>query len=271
MMSDELVVNDKQAMGALKKHGDKIVWAIILVLAGYFGWEYYQKNYAKIDTVAADMYTAIDERNNALKLAIQNPDLGKDAKASLAKDESVLFAEIDKLVAEHPNTVYAWQALMLKARHQADADKLSDAIETLEQAQKLKLDDVGLLALTELRLARVLLDNNEIDKALTIANKELPKAFEASRQEVLGDIYVTKNDFEQAKTAYLTAWEALRERQENRAVLSLKLQSLGVQVESITPKEPVIANTLPNDVSATMDNATAERVSIETQTTQNGN
>ncbi|MDO4442033.1 MAG: tetratricopeptide repeat protein [Moraxella sp.] len=272
----DLVTNDKQAMSALKKHGGKIVWVIIGVLAVYFGFEYYQKNYAKIDTVAADMYTAIDERNNALKLAAQNPDLGDDAKAALTKDEAALFAEIDKLVSEHPDTVYAWQALMLKARHQADANKLPDAIKTLEQAQGIKLDDEGLKALTELRLARVLLDNNEADKALTVANKELPKAFEASRQEVLGDIYIAKNDLEQAKTAYVAAWEALRERQENRAVLSLKLQSLGIEVEPIAPKEPVVANALPNttanaDTTNTETQAADEETNAETQTTQNGN
>lgn len=235
-------MTDKDAKNALKKHGNTIFWAIIVVLAGYFGWEYYQKNYAKVDTVAADMYTAIDEQNNALKIAQQNPDLDESAKATIAKDESALFAKIDELAANHPDTAYAWQALMLKARHQVDANNLADAIKTLEQAQELKLDDEGLLAMVDLRLARVLLDNNEVDKALALANKTLPKAFEASRQEILGDVYVAKNDLEQAKTAYAAAWEALRERQENRAVLTLKLQSLGVEVAPIVGKEPVVAN-----------------------------
>lgn len=245
-MAQELVNKaDKQAMIALKKHGNTIIWVIVIVLLGYFGWEYYQKNHAKVDTVAADLYTSIDERSDALRLAAQNPDLDKAAKEMATKEEAVLFADIDRLASEHPDTAYAWQALMLKARQQSDGGRLSDAIITLEKAQSLTVKDDGLMALAHLRLARVLLDNNEADKALQIANKELPTAFEGSRQEVLGDIYVAKNEIEQAKKAYTAAWEALRERQENRAVLTLKLQSLGVEVEEITPKTPIVANPMP--------------------------
>lgn len=257
-----LVTNDKDAMNTLKKHGGNIVWAIILVLAGYFGWEYYQKNYAKVDTVAADMYTAIDERNDVLKLAKQNPDLDATAKQAVAQDEATMFAQIDKLVAEHPDTAYAWQALMLKARHQSDAGNLAEATKTLEQAQTLKVDDAGLLAMTDLRLARVLLDNQEVDKALTLVNKELPKAFEASRQEIIGDVYVAKNDLEKAKEAYTAAWEALRERQENRAVLTLKLQSLGVEVTPIEPKAAVVA---AEPQAEAHDDAQAETATQNTQ------
>jgi predicted negative regulator of RcsB-dependent stress response len=278
MTKDSSNMTDKQAMSALKKHGSTIIWVILAVLAGYFGWEYYQKNYAKVDTVAADMYTNIDERNEVIKLAKQNPDLDAAAQESTAKDEAALFADIDKLVAEHPNTAYAWQGLMLKARHQADAGKLADAIATLEQAQTLKLDEQGLAAMTDLRLGRVLLDNNEADKALELANKELPAAFEASRQELLGDIYIAKNDTENAKKAYVAAWEALRERQEQRAVLSLKLQSLGVEVTPITPRTPVVAAPVqasqPERAEATQeggDKAEASAQNLETQNTQTGN
>lgn len=91
-MSDELVVNDKQAMSALKQHGNKIVWAVILVLAGYFGWDFYQKNYAKVDTVAADSYTLITEKNDAF---VHQAD-----KEALGRDQQALFADIDKLVAK---------------------------------------------------------------------------------------------------------------------------------------------------------------------------
>lgn len=234
-------MTDKQAMNSLKKHGNTIVWVILVVLAGYFGWEYYQKNYAKVDTIAADKYTNIDERYEILNLAKQNPDLDVLAKENLTKDELALFADIDELVVKHPNTAYAWQALMLKARHQTDLGKLSDAISTLKQAQALKVDDQGLSAMTDLRLGRVLLDNQEVDKALELANKQLPKAFEASRQELLGDIYIAKNDTDNAKKSYLSAWEVLRERQEQRAILGLKLQSLGVEVAPITLRTPVVA------------------------------
>lgn len=256
---DSLVVNDKQAMQALKQHGEKIVWVIVLVLVAFFGWQFYQKNYAKIDAVAADSYTAITERNDALNLALQNPDLDAAAKANLAKEKETLYADIDKLVAAHGKTVYAWQALMIKARHQTDNEQYADATKTLEQAQTLELGDEGLTAITKLRLAQVLLASGDMDKALGLVNATLPKAFEPSRQELLGDIYVAKNDVNNAKQAYSAAWEALRERQESRSLLSLKMQSLGMTPVPIEPKSPVVASPVATETqkTATGGNASA--------------
>ncbi|MFL1732166.1 YfgM family protein [Moraxella oculi] len=239
-MSQDSNMADKQAMSALKQHGSSIILVILVVLAGYFGWEYYQKNYAKIDTVAADLYTTIEENDDALRLAQYNAE-DESAKQVMNARKDALFTDIDKLVATHGNTIYAWQALMIKARQQTQANDLAGAVVTLDQATKIDLGDEGLLAMTKIRHARAMLANGDTDKALKIANESMPSAFEASRQEMLGDIYVAKNDIEQAKQSYTAAWEALRERQENRAVLTLKLQSLGVEVEPIAQKTPVIA------------------------------
>ena len=268
---------DKSSLMALKMHGEKIVYAVIAVLVIFFGWQYYQKHYAKVDTVAADMYTGIAARDEQLVQTAINPSLDDAAKKQLADDEAKLFADIDALVATHGDTAYAWQALMIKARHQTDNDDLAGAVTTLNQATTIKLDDEGLLAMTKIRYARAMLANKDVDGALAVANETMPKAFEASRQELLGDIYLAKNDTENAKKAYQTAWDALRERQENRAVLSLKLQSLGVTVEPI--ETPAIVATPAATAKAdeqtaektTEQPATEQAATAETQTTQTGN
>lgn len=265
---------DSQSMNALKQHGEKIIYAVLVVLAVFFGWQYYQKNYAKIDTVAADAYTSISMRDEQLLQAANNPSLDEAAQKQLADDEAKLLADIDALVAEHGDTVYAWQALMIKARHQTDNADLAGAVTTLNQATTINLDDEGLLAMTKLRYARAMLANNDIDGALAVANESMPEAFEPSRQELLGDVYLAKNDTENAKKAYLAAWDVLRERQENRAVLALKLQSLGVTVEpievpTVVAAEPTVSNATANAEAQTV----IEEVSqpADTQTTQSGN
>lgn len=235
---DTLVVNDKQAMSALKKHGDKIVWAIIIALAGYFGWEYYQKNHAKIDIVAADSYTLISEKNDTLALGRQAPDLDEATQAQLNQEQQALFTDIDKLVVQHGKTAYAWQALMIKARHQSDNADHTGAVETLKKASAINLDDEGLSAITTLRLAQATLATGDGDTAMSLANQSMPKGFEPSRQELLGDIYVAKNDSDNAKKSYETAWDILSERGEVRSLLSLKMQALGM-----TPK-PIIQNSV---------------------------
>lgn len=223
-----LVTNDKQAMAALKQHGGNIVTVILLVLAGFFGWQFYQKNYGRVDTVAADSYTAISNDSAALALAAQNP----DAQASSTNKEQ-LFSKIDSLVAEHGDTVYAWQALMTKARHQADSDDYAGAAVTLKAASEVPIDDEGLLAISRLQLAAVELAAGQADTALATINGTFPESFEATRLEILGDIHVAKKDDAAAKAAYEKAWEILSGRQESRALLKLKMQSLGLEPADI--------------------------------------
>lgn len=234
----ELVTTDKQAMSALKQHGSKIVWAILIALAGYFGYDYYQKNYAKVDTVAADGYSQISEKNDALALAWQSQ-MDDTLKAELDKEKQALFTDIDKLVAGHGKTAYAWQALMTKARHQSDDGDFEGAMATLKQAQGIDLQDEGLSAITKLRLAQATLASGDADGALKIASDTMPEAFLPSRQELLGDIYVAKNDIDNAKKAYEEAWRVLSERGEVRSLLSLKMQALGMTPTPITEPEVV--------------------------------
>lgn len=228
--------NDKQGLAALKLHANKIITVILVVLAIFFGWQYYQKNFGKVDTVASDSFILINNQDNQLMQQIQNAQTENANNPELKKHKDELYANIDALVDAHPKSVYAWQALMVKSRYQTQDNEFKNAIETLKQASKIHVDE-GLAALTKIRLGQVLLADNQLDEAFTQAQENLPKAFEASRQELLGDVYVAKNDAESAKTAYLAAWENLRERQEVRSLLFLKLQSLGVTPQAIEVEE----------------------------------
>lgn len=265
---------DQKSLTALKLHGEKIIYAVLLVLAVFFGWQYYQKNYAKIDTVAADAYTSISARDEQLVQAYLNPEIDAAGKQALAEEEKQLLGDIDALVAAHGDTAYAWQALMIKARHQTNNNDLEGAVATLSQAASIDLDDDGLTAIAKIRHARAMLAKGDAEGALSIANETMPTAFEASRQELLGDIYHARNEIDNAKAAYTKAWEALRERQENRAVLALKLQSLGVSVEPIEPAQSVVS--IPNTQPAVEGGDTSQIVEhdsavADTQNPQNGN
>lgn len=125
--------NTDNSMQALKKYGGNIVTVILLALAGYFGWTYWQNNHARVDTVAADQYADIQRLNEEVTLASQNPDLEAEALTALADSRSKLNANIDTLVSTHGSSVYAWQALMIKARTQADNDDFKGATATLKK------------------------------------------------------------------------------------------------------------------------------------------
>lgn len=244
-------------MEALKTYGGYILTAILLALAGYFGWTYWQTNHARVDTVAADHYADIQQLNNEVTLAAQNPDLEADAKQVLVSNQEQLNKDIDDLVATHGDSVYAWQALLIKARQQADAGDFSGASKSLSQASTIDLQDAGLKAITQLRYAQAQLAGGQADAALETLSQELPGTFEASKQELLGDVYQAKGDKAAATQAYNNAWELLRDRQENRAILAMKLESLGIAVEPIKAPESLV-NTSPSALSTLSDPAAAE-------------
>lgn len=232
--------NADNSMQALKQYGSYIVTAILLALAAYFGWTYWQNNHARVDTVAADHYADIQRLNEEVSLASQNPDLEAEAQASLTESRKKLDKDIDALVSTHGNSVYAWQALMIKARQQVDSDDFKGAGETFKKALAIDLGDAGLQAITRLRYAKTLLAAGDADAALAEANNDMPSSFEASQQELLGDIYLAQNNKDAAIKSYNNAWELLRSRQETRAVLALKMESLGIVPEPIAPQAGLI-------------------------------
>ncbi|MBO1530218.1 tetratricopeptide repeat protein [Psychrobacter sp. F1192] len=249
--------NADNSMQALKQYGSYIITAILLALAGYFGWTYWQENHARVDTVAADHYADIQRLNEQLNLAAQNPDLEAEALTELAASREQLNKDIEALVNTHGDSVYAWQALMIKARQQVDSDDFAGATETLKQALSIDLGDAGLKAITQLRYAQTLLSAGDTDAALSTATNDIPVSFEASQQELLGDIYLAQDDKDAAINAYENAWELLRDRQETRAVLALKLESLGIVPEPIEEPASLI------QANSTQINTMAEPLAIE--------
>ncbi|MBF2718346.1 tetratricopeptide repeat protein [Psychrobacter sp. NG254] len=232
--------NADNSMQALKQYGSYIITAILVALAAYFGWTYWQNNHARVDTVAADQYADIQRLNEEVNLASQNPDLEAEAQASLKQSRGQLDKDIDALVSTHGESIYAWQALMIKARQQVDSDDFTAAAETFKQALAIDLGDAGLEAITRLRYAKTLLAAGDADAALAEANNDMPSSFEASQQELLGDIYLVQENKDSAIKSYNNAWKLLSSRQETRAVLALKMESLGLSPEPIAEQTALI-------------------------------
>ncbi|MEH6667964.1 YfgM family protein [Psychrobacter sp.] len=253
--------NADNSMQALKQYGSYIVTAILLALAAYFGWTYWQNNHARVDTVAADQYADIQQLNEEVKLASQNPDLEAEAQEALTQSRSQLDKNIDTLVSTHGESVYAWQALMIKARQQVDNDDFAAATETFKKALAIDLGDAGLEAITRLRYAKTLLAAGDTDAALSEANNDMPSSFEASQQELLGDIYLAQDNKDSAIKSYSNAWELLRSRQETRAVLALKMESLGITAEPIAEQTSLVQEPSAPEPSLVMD--TSNEVAVE--------
>ena len=233
----KLVNDEQQSLGALKQYGGYIVSAIVLVLAGYFGWSYWQKHGGNIDTAAANDFAKIQSDQNNIDTLTTQAASDTKAQAQLATAQTNLGKDLGEFVAKHDNSVYTWQALMLQAKQQTDKNDLKAAAATLQKASQLTLKDDGLKAIAILRQAQVLLSDNQVDAAQKRLQSPLPAAFEASKLEILGDIANQQGDKKAAATHYQKAWQLIEQRNQNnpnpqdRALLRIKMESLGLSVK----------------------------------------
>ena len=233
----KLVNDEQQSLGALKQYGGYIVSAIMLVLAGYFGWTYWQKHGGNIDSAAANDFAKIQSDQNNIETLTTQAATDTKAQAQLATAQTNLGKDLGEFVAKHDNSVYTWQALMLQAKQQTDKNDLKAAAATLQKASQLTLNDDGLKAIAILRQAQVLLSDNQADAAQKRLQSPLPAAFEASKLEILGDIANQQGDKKAAATHYQKAWQLIEQRNQNnpnpqdRALLRIKMESLGLSVK----------------------------------------
>lgn len=233
----KLVNDEQQSLSALKQYGGYIVSAIMLVLAGYFGWTYWQKHGGNIDTAAANDFAKIQSDQNNIETLTTQAASDTKPQAQLATAQTNLSKDLGEFVAKHDNSVYTWQALMLQAKQQTDQNDLKAAAATLQKASQLTLNDDGLKAIAILRQAQVLLSDNQADAAQKRLQSPLPAAFEASKLEILGDIANQRGDKKAAATHYQKAWQLIEQRNQNnpnpqdRALLRIKMESLGLSVK----------------------------------------
>ncbi|WP_180121604.1 tetratricopeptide repeat protein [Acinetobacter sp. YH12086] len=207
-----------------KKYGSAIVSGILIALIAFFGWEYWQKK-----TLAeSQMQTAKVQQ------------LMDDAQSATGDAFTQLSATADKIVKEAPDSPQAIQTQLLMAKLAYDKADYANAEKALKKVENSKVDDAGLIQLVKLRLAYAQLAQKKFDEALKTLEAVKEPAFQATADEVRGDVYVAKNDIENAKKVYQSAWDALVERQEERQILQIKLESVGVLVDDPEIERPII-------------------------------
>ncbi|WP_180093374.1 MULTISPECIES: tetratricopeptide repeat protein [unclassified Acinetobacter] len=207
-----------------KKYGSAIVSGILIALIAFFGWEYWQKK-----TLAeSQMQTAKVQQ------------LMDDAQSATGDAFTQLSATADKIVKEAPDSPQAIQTQLLMAKLAYDKADYANAEKALKKVENSKVDDAGLVQLVKLRLAYAQLAQKKFDEALKTLEAVKEPAFQATADEARGDVYVAKNDIENAKKVYQSAWDALIERQEERQILQIKLESVGVLVDDPEIERPII-------------------------------
>jgi predicted negative regulator of RcsB-dependent stress response len=209
-----------------KKYGSSIITGILIALIAFFGWEYWQKKQA---------VTAQTETARVQQLMDDAQSLQGNPKAF-----ETLSTSADKILKDSPDSVQAIQTQMLMAKVAYDNGKYADAERALQRVENTKIDDTGLLQIVKLRLAYSQLAQNKFDVALKTLAAVTEPEFKATAEEARGDIYVAKKDIANAKKAYQSAWDDLVERQQERPILQIKLESVGVLVDDPEIERPII-------------------------------
>ncbi len=209
-----------------KKYGSAMVSGVLIALIAFFCWEYWQKkNLAEGQKQTAKVQQLMDQANAAAA--------DKNALNQLA-------VSADKIVKDTPDSAQAIQTQFILAKAAYDQGDYAHAEKALKRVENSKLDDAGLLQIVKLRLAYAQLAQNKYDDALKTLAGVTDPAFKATAEEARGDVYVAKNDIAAAKKAYQNAWDALLERKQERQILQIKLESVGVLVEDPDIERPVL-------------------------------
>lgn len=207
-----------------KKYGSSMITGILIALIAFFGWEYWQKK----NLAESQMNTARVQQ------------LMDDAQASKGDGFTQLSETADKIVKEAPDSAQAIQTQLVMAKLAYDKEDYAAAEKALQKVENSKVDDKGLVQVVKLRLAYAQLAQKKYDAALKTLEAVTEPAFKATADEARGDIYVAKNDIENAKKVYQSAWDALIERKEERQILQMKLESVGVLVDDPEIERPII-------------------------------
>ena len=207
-----------------KKYGSAMISGILIALIAFFGWEYWQKkNLAVSQTETAKVQQLMDSASTVQGDAF-----------------SQLSTAADSIMKESPDSVQAIQAQLVMAKLAYDKADYANAEKALKKVENAKDGDAGLLQVVKLRLGYAQLAQKKYDEALKTLTAVNDPAFKATAEEARGDIYVAKNDIENAKKAYQGAWNTLVERKEERQILQIKLESVGVLVDDPEIERPIL-------------------------------
>lgn len=206
----EFYETEEQQIEAVKKwwkqNGTSLIFGAVIGLSAVAGWRYYLADQNTHKLEASDMYVSLVNQVAANKAGIE------------------LNAQADQLASNYADTPYAALASLVLAKYDYENGKTNAAISKLSWASK-NAYDVETKQVATTRLIRVYLSENMFDEAQELLNMPHPESFDASYEELKGDLFIDKKEIASARTAYDKAIELSGANATNW--LRLKRQNLG--------------------------------------------
>jgi len=176
-----------------QRNGKPLLAGGALALVIVFGWQAWQKHQVTQAQTASAIYQQLME-------------------AALVPSEQVDAQKVAQLLTQlkavNNDNAYAQYGRLLAVKVAVDNNQLDDAALALQEILDKPANDT-LEELARQRLARVLLAQEQAEKALVILEGKALPAFQATRDELRGDTLVILKRPAEAKAAYLQAKQAL--------------------------------------------------------------
>ena len=217
-MADHL--SEEEQIEALKRwwaaNGIPTIAAVVLVIGGYFGWQYWEQQQEIQTNQASEVYLDMIEIVSATEAGDQL-DSTQQAQINLSADQ---------LKDNHSDSAYAQFAAMLKAKLAVDNGDLDGAVNELNWA--LNNDPAPPTErLVRLRLARVEAARGNVDVALQMVQGIDTAEMKSSYEEAKGDFYLLQGNSAAAFTAYESALASNESRDQMVAnILQLKISQV---------------------------------------------
>lgn len=190
-----------------EKHGKTIIIGVIFLISGVIGgqvWMDYQ------ESTKARVSYEYDSMLNEMR----------DGNIDSAMQHGSM------LIEKNAESAYAPLAALALAKMDVEKGDLAAAATHLRWVvDHATLDEVK--AIARVRLAKVLLAQDNADEALSLVTGNVPSNFIAAFANVRGDIFVKKGDVASAKTAYQSVLDDQEATPQVRQQVQLKLDALG--------------------------------------------
>ena len=210
-MVDEVILSpeeqDERAKQWLKDNGPAIVIGVLLGLGAIFGYNQYLDRQKRNAENASQLY---DQALSTIQ------------RSSIADIQSM----VDTLKADHANSAYAHKAALLRARQLSVSDMPAALVELQWVSDHAR--ESGVLHAAQIRQAKILLAQGELDAAKTIAETKTIQWFlDSYYHEILGDIALKQQSAAEARAHYQSAIDSLGSSESAySSILTLKMNRL---------------------------------------------
>lgn len=219
-MATHLDLEEQEQLAQLKhfwaQYGNLITWVLIIALGGFAafnGWNWWQ-------------------REQAVKAGAMFDEIDRAAEAGDADKATRVFGDLKERFAR---TAFAQQGGLLAAKVQFEKGQLDKARTTLAWVAENAAED-EYKTVARLRLAGLLLDQKQYDEALKQLDAATATDFAALVADRRGDVLLAQGKKEEAKAAYLKAWQTMEPKVEYRQVIEAKLTAMGAAPAAELPK-----------------------------------